>query len=80
MVIINKNILKKLMAIADATYFPNVYQDAINQLKNENDFDKDMLSDFLKDTEELTNKILEEGEELDDWSDIEQEKREWLED
>lgn len=46
MIKISKETLKELMAIADATYFPHVYQDAINQLKNENGFDKAMLSDF----------------------------------
>ena len=73
MVTINKNILKKLMAIADANdnddYF-EIKRNVIDQLKNCNGYDDDALDDFLFDVNVLKDEILEEGEELDDWSDI----------
>ena len=83
MVIINKNILKKLMAIADANgdddYF-YIKHYVIDQLKNCNGYDDDALYDFLFDVNVLKDEILEEEEELNDWLEIEQEKREWLDD
>ena len=73
MVTINKNILKKLMAIADANddddYF-EIKRNVIDQLKNCNGYDDDALDDFLFDVNVLKDEMLEEGEELDYWSDI----------
>lgn len=63
MIQINKNILKKLMAIADANddddYF-YIKHYVIDQLKNCNGYDDDALYDFLWDVNELKNEILEE--------------------
>ena len=65
MIKINKNILKKLMAIADANddddYF-YIKHYVIDQLKNCNGYDDDALYDFLWDVNELKNEILEEKE------------------
>ena len=83
MVIINKNILKKLMAIADANDdddYLYIKHYVIDQLKNCNGYDDDALYDFLFDVNVLKDEILEEEEELNDWLEIEQEKREWLDD
>lgn len=83
MVIINKNILKKLMAIADANDdddYLYIKHYVIDQLKNCNGYDDDAMYDFLFDVNVLKDEILEEEEELNDWSDIEREKREWLDD
>ena len=70
------------MAIADANddddYF-YIKHYVIDQLKNCNGYDDDLLYDFLFDVNVLKDEILEEEQELDDWSDIEQEKREWFE-
>ena len=70
MVIINKNILKKLMAIADANndddYF-YIKHYVIDQLKNCNGYDDDALYDFFYDVNVLKDEILEEEQELDDW-------------
>lgn len=64
MIQINKNILKKLMAIADANddddYIFDIKRDVIEQLKNDNGFDDDALYDFLREVDELKNEILEE--------------------
>lgn len=81
MVIINKNILKKLMAIADANndddYF-YIKHYVIDQLKNCNGYDDDALYDFLFDVNTLKDEILEEERELDDCSGIERENNEWF--
>lgn len=65
MIQINKNILKKLMAIADANddddYFYIKYY-VIDQLKNCNGYDDDALYDFLRDVNALKDEILEEEE------------------
>lgn len=65
MIIINKNILKKLMAIADANndddYF-YIKHYVIDQLKNCNGYDDDALYDFLWDVNALKDEILEEEE------------------
>ena len=64
MIQINKEILKKLMAIADANddddYIFYIKHDVIEQLKNDNGFDDDALYDFLREVDELKNEILEE--------------------
>lgn len=80
MIKIDKELLKTLLAIADAYGYLHQYRDVIECLKNDNSFDDNKLSEFLKETDELIDKILEEEQELDDWSDIEREKREWFED
>lgn len=63
MIQINKNILKKLMAIADANddddYF-YIKHYVIDQLKNCNGYDDDALYDFFREVDELKNEILEE--------------------
>lgn len=60
MIQINKKILKKLMAIADANddddYF-YIKRDVIEQLKNYNGFDDDALYDFLWDVDELKGQL-----------------------
>ena len=65
MIQINKNILKKLMAIAEANddddYF-YIKHYVIDQLKNCNGYDDDALYDFLWDVNKLKDEILEEEE------------------
>ena len=78
MIKIDIALLKRLYAIADAHDYIYEYRDIIECLKNDNSFDDNKLSEFLKETDELIDKILEEEQELDDWSDIEREKREWF--
>ena len=71
------------MAIADANDdddYLYIKHYVIDQLKNCNGYDDDALYDFLFDVNVLKDEILEEEEELNDWSDIEREKREWLDD
>ena len=80
MIKIDKELLKRLLAIADAHDYLYEYRDVIECLKNENDFDDVAVHNFLNETDELTDKILEDEQELYDWSDIEREKREWLDD
>lgn len=80
MIKIDKELLKRLLAIADAHDYLYEYRDVIECLKNDNDFDDVTVHNFLKETEELTNKIMEEEEELDNWLEIEREKREWFKD
>ena len=64
MIQINEEILKKLMAIADANdnddYIFHIKHDVIEQLKNDNEFDDDALYDFLREVDELSDEILEE--------------------
>lgn len=80
MIRIDKELLKSLLAIADAYGYLHQYRDVIDCLKNDNGFDHDKVRDFLDEIEEITDKILEEEQELDDWLEIEREKREWFED
>lgn len=79
MIKIDKELLKTLLALADAYGYLHQCRDVIECLKNDNSFDDNKLSEFLKETNEIIDKILEE-QELDDWLEIEQEKREWFED
>lgn len=64
MIQINEEILKKLMAIADANddddYIFHIKHDVIEQLINDNEFDDDALYDFLREVDELSDEILEE--------------------
>lgn len=66
MIQINEELVKKLMAIADANddddYIFDIKRDVIEQLKNDNGFDDDALYDFLREVDELKNEILEEKE------------------
>lgn len=63
MIKIDEELLKKLMAIADANddddYIFHIKHDVIEQLKNDNDFDDDALYDFLREVDELKDEILE---------------------
>lgn len=64
MIQINEELVKKLMAIADANndddYIFDIKRDVIEQLKNDNGFDDDALYDFLREVDELKNEILKE--------------------
>ena len=80
MIKIDKELLKRLLAIADAHDYLYEYRDVIECLKNENDFDDVAVHNFLNETDELTDRILEDEQELYGWSDIERGKREWLDD
>lgn len=64
MIQINEEILKKLMAIADANddddYIFYIKHNVIEQLKNDNGFDDDAVYDFLCEVDELKDEILEE--------------------
>lgn len=64
MIQINEELVKKLMAIADANndddYIFDIKRDVIEQLKNDNGFDDDALYDFLREVDELKDEILEE--------------------
>lgn len=66
MIQINEELVKKLMAIADANddddYIFDIKRDVIEQLKNDNGFDDDALYDFLREVDELKNEILKEEE------------------
>lgn len=67
MIKINKDLLKRLLAIADAYDYLYEYEDVIGCLKNDNGLDDDTVQDFLDETSKLTNKIIEEEQEIDDW-------------
>lgn len=66
MIQINEELVKKLMAIADANddddYIFPIKHDVIEQLKNYNGFDDDALYDFLWDVNKLKDEKLEEEE------------------
>lgn len=66
MIQINEELVKKLMAIADANddddYIFHIKRDVIEQLKNDNGFDDDALYDFLREVDELKDEILKEEE------------------
>ena len=76
MIKIDKELLKTLLAIADAYGYLHQYRDVIDCLKNDNGFDDVTAHNFLNETDEITDKILEDEQELYNWSDIEREKRE----
>ena len=73
---IDKELLKRLLAIADAHDYLYEYRDVIECLKNDNSFDDVAVHNFLKETNEITDKILEDEQELYAWSDIERENNE----
>ena len=78
MIKIDKALLKRLLAIADAHDYLLEYRDVIECLKNDNGFDDDKVHGFLNETGELTDKILEEEQELYDWAEIKREKDDWF--
>lgn len=81
MVKIDKELLKTLLALADAYGYLHQYRDVIECLKHDNGFDKVMVHNFLEETDELIDKILEEKQVLDDWLETWRENNnEWLED
>ena len=77
MIKIDKALLKMLLAIADAHDYLRVYRDVIECLKNDNGFDDDTVHDFLDETNKLTDKIIEDGQEVD-WLEIRRENDEWF--
>ena len=78
MIKIDKALLKRLLAIADAHDYLLEYRDVIECLKNDNGFDDDKVREFLHETNEITDKILVEEQELYDWAEIEREHDEWF--
>ena len=79
MIKIDKELLKRLLAIADANgdddYF-YIKHYVIDQLKNCNRQDDDALYDFLFDVNVLKDEILEEKQELYDQLEIRRENNE----
>lgn len=67
MIKIDKELLKSLLAIADAHGYLHQYRDVIECLKNDNGFDEVMVHNFLNETDEITDKILEDEQDLVDW-------------
>jgi hypothetical protein len=65
MIKIDKALLKRLLAIADAHDYLYEYRDVIECLKNDNDFDKVMVHNFLEETDKLTSEIIRK--ENDEW-------------
>ena len=78
MIKIDKELLKRLLAIADAHDYLYEYRDVIECLKNDNGLDDDTVHDFLDETNKLTDKIIEEEQEIDDWLGIRRENDEWF--
>lgn len=66
MIKINKELLKRLLAIADAHDYLYEYRDVIECLKNDNDFDDVAAHNFLNETDELTSELIRK--ENDEWS------------
>ena len=60
MIKIDKELLKTLLAIADAYGHLHQYRDVIDCLKNDNGFDDVAVHNFLTETDEITDKILED--------------------
>ena len=65
MIKIDKELLKRLLAIADAHDYLYEYRDVIECLKN-NGFDDVTVRNFLKETDELTSELIRK--ENDEWS------------
>lgn len=78
MIKIDKELLKRLLTIADAHDHLYEYRDVIECLKNDNGLDDDTVHDFLDETNKLTDKIIEEEQEIDDWLEIRRENDEWF--
>lgn len=78
MVKIDKELLKRLLAIADAHDYLYEYRDVIECLKNDNGFDDVAVHNFLNETDELTDKILEDEQDTIDWLETWKENNEWF--
>lgn len=78
MIKIDKELLKRLLAIADAHEYLYEYRDVIECLKNDNGLDDDTVHDFLDETNKLTDKIIKDEQEIDDWLGIRREKDDWF--
>ena len=78
MIKIDKELLKRLLAIADAHDYLYEYRDVIECLKNENDFDDVAVHNFLNETDEITDKILEDEQDTIDWLETWKENNEWF--
>ena len=78
MIKIDKELLKTLLAIADAYGYLHQYRDVIECLKNDNEFDDVAVHNFLNETDEITDKILEDEEEIVDWLETWRENNEWF--
>lgn len=78
MIKIDKELLKRLLAIADAHEYLYEYRDVIECLKNDNGLDDDKVRDFLDETNKLTDKIIKDEQEIDDWLGIRREKDDWF--
>ena len=63
---IDKELLKRLLAIADAHDYLYEYRDVIECLKNDNSFDDITVHKFLKETDKLTSELIRK--ENDEWS------------
>ena len=66
MIKIDKELLKRLLAIADAHDYLYEYRDVIECLKNDNSFDDVTVHKFLKETDKLTSELIRK--ENDEWS------------
>lgn len=78
MIKIDKELLKRLLAIADAHEHLYEYRDVIECLKNDNGLDDNEVHKFLDETNKLTDKIIEDEQEIVDWLEITQEKDDWF--
>ena len=79
MIKIDKELLKTLLAIADAYGYLHQYRDVIECLKNENGFDDVAVHNFLNETDEITDKILEDERDTVDWLETWKENnKEWF--
>ena len=78
MIKIDKELLKSLLTIADAHGYLHQYRDVIECLKNDNGFDKVMVHNFLEETDELTDKILENEQDTIGWLETRRENNEWF--
>ena len=67
MIKIDKELLKTLLAIADAHGYLHQYRDVIECLKNDNDFDDVTVHNFLNEVDEITYKILEDEQDIVNW-------------
>lgn len=66
------------MAIADAYGYLHQYRDVVDCLKNDNGFDDVDVHNFLNETDEITDKILEDEQDTVDWLETCRENNEWF--
>ena len=78
MIKIDKELLKTLLAIADAYGYLHQYRDVIDCLKNDNEFDDVAVHNFLTETDEITDKILEDEQDTFGWLETWKENNEWF--